>query len=574
MKHTIFFKILLGFLSINFILIAAVSLISYQIIKNHYIETLRTNLSDTGNSILIGINDLMSQQKYEEIVQYIEKLGEESKIRITVIDIEGVVIADSERESERFDNHRNRPEVITALQGLKGESIRYSTSLNTDMLYQSIPIIDNSEVIGVLRVSIYLDQIDSLMVSLRKEILYVGLLVFMIAFVVIYLFSLRLTKPVRELSQAANEIAKGNLEINVFPHSHDDIGTLCRNFNLMAERIRELIDEIRENENSLDTIINTIHEGLLVIDEKGKIELANKSLKSITGIETLVGKFYWEALRQPELFDFIRRMYSSENDYSGEIVLDDQFYMCSSLALPKAERLVLLYNITGLRKLKQVKKDIVANVSHELRSPLTAIKGFAETLEDEVTPEGKEYLEIIKRNVNRLINIVNDLLTLSKLEQKKSIDLQSLNIREVIDHVARIYRDKIEKKGLGFIVSGNKDIPTIKADEYRIEQLLVNLLENALQYTEKGFIRVTLTREDQFVIMSVEDSGIGIPANQKEKVFERFYVVDKSRSRKYGGTGLGLAIVKHIVLLHNGFVEIETKEGEGTCFIVKLPVSG
>jgi len=266
-------------------------------------------------------------------------------------------------------------------------------------------------------------------------------------------------------------------------------------------------------------------------------------------------------------------MFASRENYYQEIVIDDDYFISNGLSLPnKKDKLVLLFNITELRKLEKVKKDMIANVSHELRSPLTAIKGFAETLEDEVTPEGKEFLEIIERNINRLINIVNDLLTLSQLEQKDTVELKPIDINNIVDHVAHIYREKIEKKNMKLQLELATDLPSIKGDEFKIEQLLVNLLENALQHTEEGCIIIRTYKDDRFIVMEIDDTGVGIPAVHRDRIFERFYVVDKSRSKKYGGTGLGLAIVKHIALLHTGSVALKQKDNKGSCFVVKLPI--
>ncbi|MBW6515255.1 MAG: HAMP domain-containing protein [Candidatus Cloacimonetes bacterium] len=572
-KHSIFLKIILGFIVINIVLVLAVSLISYQIIKNHYLDTLRDYLFDTGNILLINIKPLLLEQRYADLDIYIKELGSKSEFRITVITSEGLVVADSERDISEMDDHSGRPEIITALQGTTGESIRFSSSIQTDMLYVSLPIIERDEVIGVVRVSLFLDKIDILISSLRNEIFLIALIVFIIAFFGLYLFSLRLTKPIKELSKAANKISAGNFDVSVYPRANDDIGYLCRSFNFMVTKIQELITDITQNKDALDTIINTMQEGLLVLNENGKIELTNKSFDLIAESDDLISKYYFEGIRKPELSEFIREMFESQENYYKEIVIDDDYFISNGLSLPnKKDKLVLLFNITDLRKLEKVKKDMIANVSHELRSPLTAIKGFAETLEDEVTPEGKEFLEIIERNINRLINIVNDLLTLSQLEQRDIVELKPIAINDIVNHIAHIYRQKIEKKNMKLQLELANNLPSIKGDEFRIEQLLVNLLENSLQHTEEGFIIIRTYKDDRFIVLEIDDTGVGIPAEHRDRIFERFYVVDKSRSKKYGGTGLGLAIVKHIALLHNGSVALKQKDSKGSCFVVKLPI--
>lgn len=574
MKYTIFIRILTSFLIINLLLVFSISLIAYQKIKSHYLDTLRTYITGIADSSLMPISSLLKEGQFAALDNYAKELGKKSDFRVTVIDPLGIVLADSDKSIEDMDNHRDRSEIITALQGVKGESIRFSSSLKTDMLYIAIPIRDDNQVIGVLRISLFLNQIDALIYSLRRELFLIGLAVFCIAFLVVYYLSYRLTKPIKELSKAAATISKGDFKVSVLPYSYDDIGQLCQNFNFMVTKIRELISEISHSKDALDAIINTMQEGLLVLNDKGVIVLSNNSFRKIIEVEDLSGKFYWEGIKHPGLNGFIHELYDKEDKSDREIHLNDQYYICSGLKLDnKTDRLILLYNITDLKNMENLKKDLVANVSHELKSPLTVVKGFVETLEDEVKEEGKQFLVIIKRNIDRLINIVNDLLTLSRLEQNDTVVFRLLNINDVIQHVAHAYSEKTKNKNLQLIVETAVDIPFINGDEFRLEQLLVNLMENALQHTEKGFIKLTSALENRFAVIKIEDSGMGIPAEYKEKVFQRFFVVNPSRSRKYGGTGLGLAIVKHIALLHNGSIFLESETGKGSIFTLKLPLA-
>jgi len=482
-------------------------------------------------------------------------------------------VADSEADIENLENHRDRPEIVTALQGVQGEAIRHSSSLETGMLYRAVPITIDGQIVGVLRVSAFLTDIDSLIRSLGREIFFLALLFFIVVSIFIYYFSRRITRPIRELSSASKRVSQGNLDVTVSPRSRDDIGDLCRNFNSMVIRIRDLLTEITDSKNALATIINTMQEGLLVLNDKGMIELSNSSFSQISGNRELYGKYYWEAIRKPEISEFIREMFDSDQEIKKEIKLENDYYLGSGLTLPNQKsKMLLLYNITELRKLELVKRDMVANVSHELRSPLTTIKGFAETLEDEVTPEGRKYLQIMSRNVERLINIVNDLLTLSRLERNEKLDFSYLNVNRIVEDIVHLYIDKMRDRNLQLILKKKEDLPDIRGDEFKIEQLLVNLLENAMQYTEDGYVKIVTTRDDRDVILRVEDSGIGIPAEHQERIFERFYVVDRSRSKKTGGTGLGLAIVKHIALIHDGSITIESSTDRGSCFTVRFPI--
>jgi len=232
----------------------------------------------------------------------------------------------------------------------------------------------------------------------------------------------------------------------------------------------------------------------------------------------------------------------------------------------------VLYDITDLKNLERLKKDFVANISHELRTPLTAIKGFVETLEEEEEIKNVQYLEIIKRHTDRLMNIVNDLLILSELEQtEKALVTEDVNLVSLAENILKVFEHRAKEKGIELKLGAAKDLKTVRADPFKLEQMLINLLDNAIKYTEKGEVLISLSQDDGKSIIEIKDTGIGIPASNLPRIFERFYVVDKSRSKKLGGTGLGLSIVKHIVLLHGGIIDVESSQGIGTKFTIVLP---
>ena len=258
---------------------------------------------------------------------------------------------------------------------------------------------------------------------------------------------------------------------------------------------------------------------------------------------------------------------------SEELELNDRIYLCSATFLEaREETIVIFHDITERKNVEKMKRDFVVNVSHELRTPLTAIKGYVETLEEEVDKKGRRYVEVIKRNTERLIAIVQDLLLLSELEEKESLEIEKVNIKEIVENVIRISEHKLKEKKLDFRVNIENDIPPLRADFFKLEQMFVNLIDNAIKYTEKGEISVSAKHDQEKIIIEIKDTGIGIPKEHLNRIFERFYVVDKSRSRKLGGTGLGLSIVKHIVILHKGKIDVESTAGAGTKFTVTLPL--
>ena len=285
------------------------------------------------------------------------------------------------------------------------------------------------------------------------------------------------------------------------------------------------------------------------------------------------GKLYWEIIRNPRLAELLKNAGERREKFLEELTLEGKVFMCSGAPLEGGEGIVsVFYDITEIKNVEKVKKDFVSNVSHELRTPLTSIKGYAETLRKEIdTATGKKYLETIERNTDRLINIVNDLLLLSNLEEKAALELEDIDLGGLLENVIRIFDQRLKDKHLSFLIDVKDHLPPIKADRFKLEQMLVNILDNAVKYTDRGEITVSMDVHDKKVYIQVKDTGIGIPKDDIPRVFERFYVVDKSRSRKSGGTGLGLSIVKHIVLLHNVTIDIDSALGKGTLLTVTLP---
>jgi len=476
--------------------------------------------------------------------------------------------------TELMENHKNRPEVIQALRGNIGRSIRYSTTVKEDMLYVAMPIVEKGgKVSGVLRTSLFLSDINSLLDELKNNIIRIAVVIILISLFGAFIFSRNFTRPIKELIAAYRKVACGDFEVKVLLRNKDELKELADNFNTMTEQIKTLFKELSNQKEELNSIISSIQEGLSVLDKEGKVLLSNESFKSIVQNNFTEGKFYWEIIREPKFTQLIKKAKQEEKNLSEELELNDRIYLCSATFLEaREETIVIFHDITERKNVEKMKRDFVVNVSHELRTPLTAIKGYVETLEEEVDKKGRRYVEVIKRNTERLIAIVQDLLLLSELEEKESLEIEKVNIKEIVENVIRISEHKLKEKKLDFRVNIENDIPPLRADFFKLEQMFVNLIDNAIKYTEKGEISVSAKHDQEKIIIEIKDTGIGIPKEHLNRIFERFYVVDKSRSRKLGGTGLGLSIVKHIVILHKGKIDVESIPGAGTKFIVTLPL--
>jgi len=573
MRINIFSKIMGGFIIIILLLGLSLPLIAFKTIKRHYISTFTDNLKNITLILRPEITEFFKNKKINEMDGFVKSFKHSVNTRITVIDREGTVLADSERDPKIMENHKMRPEFIDAISGMIGTSIRFSVTVEEKMLYVAVPIIVDAKISGVLRVSTYLKDIESLLNALKIKILYLTFILTVIAFIITFFITRGISKPLKELVSATKEISKGNFNVKVFLKTYDELKDLAETFNDMATKMQNLFLNLENQKEEFNTIISSIEEPLIAIRKDETIKLCNESFKKIVDTKETKGGYFWEYIRSPELDDLIKKIRAEKRHKTAEITIRDRHYIGSLTFLSHTEEIIIiLYDITNFKQLETIKKEFIANISHELRTPLTAIKGFIETLEEEEEIHNIQYLEVIKRHTNRLMNIVNDLLSLSELEKDDiKLETEQLRLDGLTENIVKIFEHKLKEKGLNLIVDIQQDMKPIMADTFKLEQMLINLIDNAVKYTEKGMIKVSITQDDKNSVITVEDTGIGIPENSIHRIFERFYTVDRSRSKKLGGTGLGLSIVKHIVLLHKGTIDVQSVFGKGTKFTVTLP---
>ena len=569
-----FRKLLVEHFVIITITVTLILFVSFTEIRHHYIDTLTSTLTEKANILAPTVTSMLHEHDIDRIDSFVDSMGELANIRITVVDTAGVVLGDSKKDPHMMENHRNRPEIMAAYAGRIGTSIRYSTTLKQHMLYVAIPIVKDGHLLGVLRTSMSLHRIDYLLGRLRSKILRYSIIMLLIMVIITTYFTKRISAPIREMLNVVHEMSSGNLSVRIHSTPRDEIGRLANAFNHMATEMERMFHEITVEREKLHTIIANLHEGLLVMRQTGTIILVNNSLKNIVG-NTAVGKFYWQVLRYPDFMKLIEQLLQSRQPTHSEVVIDDKTYLCSATMTPTYDIIVVFHDITEMKQLERMKRDFVVNVSHELRTPLTAIKGFVETIEEMTNDtQIQHYLQIIKRHTDRMINIVADLLTLAKLEDKTiQLDKQKIYLPDIASDVIKIFTPNAQRKGLTIEMKLHEPIPEIEADPSLLEQLIINLIDNAIKYTDEGKVVLEISHNDNFVKLTVKDTGIGIPAEHINRIFERFYVVDKSRSKRHGGTGLGLSIVKHIVLLHNGKIDVKSTPGKGSTFTVYLPTS-
>ncbi len=573
-KQSFFFKIFFGYFFIIILIFFLLFFLSFGIINDNYIKTLSKNLKNINKILEMKILPLIEKNSVNDIDRLVKKNGKEIKVRITVITTNGVILGDSEKDPKKMENHKLRPEIKKALKGIIGSSIRFSRTVRAEMLYVASPIKLNNKVVGIIRTSLYLKDINKLLYGLKIKILQVAIIAIIISLFGSIFFARNLSHPIKELVGFASRVGDGDFDTKILSNRKDEIKDLAESFNYMTSKIKKLFAELTAEKEELNSIIYSIKEGLVVIDKQGKIIIANDQFTKIANSRDILGQVYWEILRNNELDSLIKEVIKKRTNLNNVIKIRNRDYLCSFSPLSVNSVIIIFYDITEKKEIEKIKKDFVSNVSHELKTPLTAIKGFVENLLLlEKNKDKKHYLEIVSKNTERLINIVNDLMVLSELEKNRDfINKEKVDIVKVIKSVLTIFEKRIKEKNLYIKIDLNGNIPLIEGDSYKIEEMFINLIDNGIKYTEKGGITISIKKEGEFLKIFVQDTGIGIPNKDIPRIFERFYVVDKSRSRKLGGTGLGLSIVKHIVMNHNGKIEVESEVNKGTTFIISIPV--
>lgn len=574
MKRSLFLKIFGGYFFLTVALSGLIVLFSSYAIRSYLTDRTARELKDIASAAGAAASLYSAAGSNTSLNVFVKELGGQVHARITIVEPDGRVIADSEEDPLKMDNHRTRTEIAQALEGGTGRYLRISETLGQEMLYIAVPVQKDNKTVRVIRASRFLKDIRTVSRELNSKILIITSIILTISLFAAFLFARALYRPVGELSAAIKRVACHDFNVRVLLKEQDELKEVAESFNAMTDEMQGLFAELTRQKEELNSIITSLQEGLLVLDREERVLIANKSLQEITGQALTAGKFYWETLREPGINEVIKRVRADRSNHVEEIELNNMIFLCSATFLNlKGEVVLVLHDITEIKKLEKIKTDFVLNVSHELRTPLTSIKGFIDTIEDgELSDENRRYLEIIRRNTDRLINVVSDLLALSELEEKSfMLEPEAVKMPELIERVFKVFEDRIKSKDFSINIQAAADLPPVAGDPFKLEQVFINLFDNAIKYTDRGGITIEMAADETNVAITVTDTGPGIPPEHVNRIFERFYVVDKSRSKKLGGTGLGLSIVKHIILLHKGKITVESTVGRGTKFLITLP---
>jgi two-component system, OmpR family, phosphate regulon sensor histidine kinase PhoR len=522
----------------------------------------------------------------------ISKIKQTTNTRITIIDAKGNVIIDTEKDHFTMENHAGRPEVIAALSGDLGKSIRYSDTLKVDLMYIAQPIYKAGSVIGAVRLAKPLYEINALLYKLYFNILIAVMAGILIASLLGYRMAVNITKPIEEITYIASRIAKGDFSKRINIKDRNEIGILAGSINDMASKLNDTIMSLQDKNIKLESIMSSVVNGIIAIDSSERVLFINPVAQSLLNIteKDIVGKHLLQVVRNNSIDTYLKAILQDKKFFDNEIIIDDpdervlKFYTNPIKQTDESDIdgiIITLQDITELRKLERMRTEFVANVSHELKTPLTSIKGFVETLkmgDIEDKQDTERFLNIIEAEADRLYRLINDILSLSELEQKRvKTAKEEIKVEKTIREVISMLKSQGDKKNIELALDIKQGLNNLIGDTDMLKQMLINLVDNAIKYTpENGKVLVeayNLSDETEMdkIVIKVKDNGIGIPEKHIPRLFERFYRVDKARSRRVGGTGLGLAIVKHIVILYNGEIEVESEVGKGTEFRIILP---
>ena len=524
------------------------------------------------------------------------ELAKDLRTRITVIAADGRVLGDSAEASLSMENHAARPEVITAVKHGSGSATRYSTTVSHEMLYYAL-FQGGAGAGRVVRVAKPLTDVESAIQAIRWPILSGLFLASALGLLLAWFFSRQLTHRFQRLEQFAEQVAQGAFPQNFFPHRMpDEISILEQRLNEMSIKIRDNLQQVIAEKEKADSILRCMIEGVLVLDPKGQVLLMNEQARAMFHMpqgKDIHGISMLEISRHPEMHKILEEVLTFDfttQRYSKEVELDNErWFRVNAVRLRDTQgrslgSILVFHDVTDIKRFESMRSDFVANVSHELRTPLTAIRGYVETLLDRPPAEPehtRQFLTIIDRHSERLSRLTEDLLTLSDLESGNvQLTPQSLDPNQLVQRVLEIFWDRAAKKNIRLTHRALANAPKLYGDLDRLQQLFINLVDNALKYTPAGgtvSLTVTQTAADHGlpsqIEIAVSDTGPGISEKDIPRLTERFYRIDKARSRDLGGTGLGLAIVKHIVQAHKGELKIESVINQGTTVRVQLPVA-
>lgn len=610
-KKRIFTYIFPSYLLLIIIPIACITWIFSRVMYNSYQEMIK----DKQASVAVSISPLILQnlrpEHASELNRLVKRLAKETSMRVTVIDTEGIVLAESARDVLSMENHANRPEIISAANGKPAFSSRYSATLTKETMYYAVPLEEQGTPVAILRTAVTLNSLDRAMQATYSNIIFIGIMIAMIAIGTAFFISRKFSAPLEKLKNIAADLAQGNFAFKPLRSNIVEIDELSASIKVMSDSLQERINEINEQKDELKLILGNMREGVIAVDLEDNIITINAAAKQILNTQVPIADVtagtnklenaliagiptvpedsklhsFKETIRTKALHDFVADLLVENKFLQRKVelvglqkkIIDVHGAVLKDIQGESIGVLMVLNDITKLTELENMRKNFAANVSHELKTPLTAIKGAVETLMDgamDSREDARKFLQIISKHSDRLTSLINDTMSLSRIEQEteqERIFKERIKLMEAIETSVEVCREKAEARHVTLKTDCNKKIE-INANLQMLEQALVNLIDNAIKFSpEYDIVSITVSSTQKFVTINVTDHGCGVAEKHIPHLFERFYRVDKGRSRQQGGTGLGLSIVKHIAQSHDGAVSVDSDPNIETTFSIKLP---
>jgi len=576
-------------IGIPFILLILAAMLAIGIyvssyLKNSYLANLETHLYDEAN--LIGDTfkpQLENGSNYQSFDAQAKHWSEIVNARVTIIGADGTVLGESQEDRTKMDNHNSRPEILQARNNGWGSSTRLSDTAGYNMLYVAKAVEETGRLLGFVRLALPLQQVQGNLHQIQLTLLLAAIITSLLAALLAIWIASRTTRSLRELIQAADQMAAGGLENRLIPASHDEIGDLTNSFNQMAASLKQQIDTKNAERGRIIAVLNSMNDGVIIVNAENNIQLINPAALVMFNIQEsdALGRTLIEAIRQYQVVDLLEQCRKTQKTEVTilEIPARQQYLQVTATPLGEilpGNTLLLFQNLTRLRRLETIRQDFISNISHELRTPLASLKALTETLQDgalEDPPAAKRFLGRMETEVDAITQMVEELLELSRIESGRvPLKMTPTSPDWLIAKAVERLSLQAEREGLTIEIRCPENLPKVLADPSRLEQVVVNLLHNAIKFTpDGGNIILSATLDDGTMLFSVKDTGIGIPVDDLARIFERFYKTDRARSS--GGTGLGLAIARHLVEAHGGKIWAESTGENGSTFYFTIPVA-
>jgi len=579
-----------SFIAIILFFLLVFALIATPRIRSLAINQISTELGQQMQLEAERFSSLIASRQSTAVIQSASnKTAQLVDSRITVIALDGRVRGDSATplaQLGELENHLSRPEIKSALKLGQGQSVQHSTTIDQDLIYVAMPLTNQSgQISGFLRFSVPATYANQLVLRIYKSMFWAFVAAIFIAIVLSMVFSRSFARPIVKLVDVANNIAKGYFPQNILHKSKFEVGKLEQAVEDMSIKLAATFEKLSFKRSQLSAILASMSEGVTAVDLNQKLFLVNPAMeKTFTVIEPeILGRTLREGLRNNEIAGLVAQALAEGRFIEREIAIVtpvERTFLALASPIKTQGQIVgvvcVLHDITELRKLERHRSEFAANVSHELKTPLTAIRNYVETLLDGAIDDKKhnmEFLQKIDKHATNLSSLIDDILEVSRLETRKELgQFVKVDLHKLIEGAIETVSNKVKKKNIRLILSCQGTDLLVSGLAEHLYRAILNLLDNAVNYTaEGGKVEITCQKSDQAIALTVADTGFGIPAEHLERIFERFYRVDQARSRELGGTGLGLAIVKHVMNLHNGNVSVESVEGQGSSFTLTFP---